>query len=106
MVVMRSVNKLLPLLLIICCCYLYAQYLYSYASVARTSPLAAATTQTSTATGGRGRLKMQRSYVVIIDGVIFRLQGGRPKGISVVWKSLIPELARQFPAPSKLYFLD
>jgi glycosyltransferase involved in cell wall biosynthesis/Flp pilus assembly protein TadD len=34
---------------------------------------------------------------IVIDGVIFQLQAGRPQGISRVWSNLIPELTRQFP---------
>ncbi len=34
---------------------------------------------------------------IIIDGVIFQLQAGRPRGISRVWQNLIPELAALLP---------
>lgn len=44
--------------------------------------------------------------MVIIDGLIYMLQLGQPKGISVVWKSLIPHLVQEFPPPSKVVFID
>ncbi|MDX1762804.1 MAG: glycosyltransferase, partial [bacterium] len=34
---------------------------------------------------------------IVIDGVIFQLQAGRPRGISRVWQNLIPELKALLP---------
>ena len=33
---------------------------------------------------------------IVIDGVIFQLQAGRPLGISRVWQNLIPEIKKKF----------
>jgi glycosyltransferase involved in cell wall biosynthesis len=46
------------------------------------------------------------NYLIIIDGLIYVLQGGQPKGISVVWKNLILHLAKEFPTPNKVVFID
>jgi glycosyltransferase involved in cell wall biosynthesis len=53
-----------------------------------------------------GHSKDQPKYAIIIDGIIFRLQGGKPKGISVVWKNLLMNLPSVMGSEDQIYFLD
>ncbi|KAI3656887.1 hypothetical protein MP638_001379 [Amoeboaphelidium occidentale] len=53
-----------------------------------------------------GHSKDQPKYAIIIDGIIFRLQGGKPKGISVVWKNLLMNLPSVLGSEDQIYFLD
>ncbi|KAI3643722.1 hypothetical protein MP228_009886 [Amoeboaphelidium protococcarum] len=48
----------------------------------------------------------KRRYYLIVDGIIFQLQRNNPKGISTVWKNLLPHLAQEFNGDDRLYFLD
>lgn len=59
-----------------------------------TSTTRAATIQSSSVESPSTK---KRPLRVAIDGVIFQLQAGRPLGISRVWRSLIPEIAKQMP---------